>query len=185
MEIKLLNPSSLSNDIARMPFLDLTIVVAEGDKILTTQDIVKLGMTKTEAFNVATENTKKKYWSLESFAELLPVLLSVEIPPIDFDYGMSVLISESGACLMTFPEVMESVGEKFNDDFIIFPSSIHEVIVVPLRDIPDGEETKIDLTQMVREINTDKVPPEEQLSNSVYIYKRKDKAVHLFQGGDV
>lgn len=53
--------------------------------------------------------------------------------------------------------------------FIVFPSSVHEMIAVP----DDGKNNIDELNEMVREINEDAVDPEERLAERVYIIKAR------------
>ena len=83
------------------------------------------------------------------------------------DFPMYVLSNNDAnggaAALLELPflnEFKESIG----DDFWILPSSIHEVILVPVSKIPDRER----LTDMVKEINRTQVPKQEFLSDMVY-----------------
>lgn len=49
-------------------------------------------------------------------------------------------------------------------DFIVIPSSIHEVLILPAEEY----DNLSDLAQMVKEINASQVAPEEQLGDTVY-----------------
>ena len=48
----------------------------------------------------------------------------------------------------------------------IIPSSVHEVLLVPKREIPDREE----VNEMIRTINDKELQPEDILSDHVYEY---------------
>lgn len=76
-----------------------------------------------------------------------------------------------GASAIFYPEVMDQIGEGFQGNFFILPSSIHETIVVP----DNGEFDYRVLEDMVQTINANEVSPEEQLSDHVYHYDVKDK----------
>lgn len=75
----------------------------------------------------------------------------------------------NGASLILNEEVMKSVGEVLGDDLYILPSSVHEVMLVPV-------SSQIELSQlqnMVAEINgSGEVPAEEILSNKVQYFDR-------------
>lgn len=53
---------------------------------------------------------------------------------------------------------------KLQDNLVILPSSIHEVIILPEREAPSEGEA----AAMVREVNDTELLPEEVLSNHVY-----------------
>ena len=61
------------------------------------------------------------------------------------------------------------VAEKMGGDYMIIPSSVHELLVI--RDDGTGYST---LETMVREVNSAIVSPEDQLSDHVYHYDAKD-----------
>ena len=82
---------------------------------------------------------------------------------------MYILTNESrtfGAVAMLETELLRKFAEKVGEDFLVLPSSIHEVILVPVSNLPDSEYIK----EMIREINNTNVDPEEQLSNNYYYY---------------
>jgi hypothetical protein len=63
---------------------------------------------------------------------------------------------------------MHKLSEEFQSDFYVFPSSIHELILVPTHDNKNSKE----YSDMVREINVTQVAREEVLSDRVYYYSR-------------
>ena len=69
----------------------------------------------------------------------------------------------NGSAVILLPEVQEEIEEKVGEDFIVLPSSKHEVICIP------GNSMETDnLIAMVREINSTEVDPEDVLSDNVY-----------------
>ncbi len=83
--------------------------------------------------------------------------------------SMFVLTNASGingAACMLYQKPLKCFGQKIKRDFFILPSSVHEVILVP---VSEGLK-KTDLTEMVREINKTEVSKNEVLSDSVYEY---------------
>ena len=56
-------------------------------------------------------------------------------------------------------------------DLLILPSSVHEVLVIPDAGWDDYEE----LNAMVRAVNRDMVSKEEQLSDHIYRYIKREK----------
>ncbi len=85
---------------------------------------------------------------------------------------MYILTNEKGingaACLL-YPEVLGEFAKRFGSDLYIFPSSIHEVILVPTVNL----NTSRQYASMVKEINDTQVAPEEVLSDHIYYYSRK------------
>jgi hypothetical protein len=74
----------------------------------------------------------------------------------------------NGAALMLRDDILSEAAEVLNDDFFIFPSSTHEVLLVP-------ECTGFaveDLSEMVSAVNREQVMPQERLSDHVHYYDR-------------
>jgi hypothetical protein len=73
-----------------------------------------------------------------------------------------------GAIMITWEHALEMLKEKLESDaFIVLPSSVHEILAVPL-----NEETEWKgLKEMVKEVNNTMVIQEEVLSDSLYVYK--------------
>lgn len=73
-----------------------------------------------------------------------------------------------GGIMMTWQYTLEKLKEKLgSEEFIVLPSSIHEVLAIPL-----NEETEWKgLKEMVKEVNNTMVIQEEVLSDSLYVYK--------------
>ncbi|MCR5520659.1 MAG: DUF5688 family protein [Lachnospiraceae bacterium] len=70
-----------------------------------------------------------------------------------------------GAGCILYPGVLEKIREEMGTDFFILPSSINEVIIVP------AEASQSDkLVDMVRDVNSTVIPPDQILSDNVYRY---------------
>ena len=85
---------------------------------------------------------------------------------------MYVITNENryyGAACMVYPNMLEIIAEKLQDDFYIIPSSIHEIIVVAKKQCIDS----FGLNEMIEEVNMTQVEAEEWLSNHTYLYQRK------------
>lgn len=89
----------------------------------------------------------------------------VELPLEDIDmYVLTNKANLNGAGVIASPKVQEYVYKKMKGSYIILPSSIHEVIILP--DIHDVDY----LRDMVLDINSTVVSPEDYLSDQVYRY---------------
>jgi len=85
--------------------------------------------------------------------------------------GMYVLTNEEmvqGAAAICYPGVLGKIADVLKADLAILPSSIHEVILVPAGQNVEDMSYK----EMVYEINRSRVPWDEVLSDSVYLYRR-------------
>lgn len=83
----------------------------------------------------------------------------------------------NGAAALFYPGVMDQAAERLGGNFIVLPSSTHEVIMIPA----DGMTDFRSLEQMVKDINRSQVAPEERLSDHVYHYDAQER---LFERAD-
>ncbi|MBE5063936.1 hypothetical protein INF30_11795 [Lachnospiraceae bacterium DSM 108991] len=87
-------------------------------------------------------------------------------------YVLSNRIGNYGAGAIMHTEILEKIGNILESDFFILPSSIHELVITP----DFGNLSQQELEEMVAEINTTQVEPEEIFSNYVSFY---DNTQHL------
>lgn len=76
----------------------------------------------------------------------------------------------NGAASLFYPGVMDKIGSEFGN-YYIFPSSIHEMLVVQ----DEGNGNPDELRQIIRDVNKEAVAEEEQLSDELYYYDAKNK----------
>ena len=100
-------------------------------------------------------------------------------PMGDARTGLVVLTTDvgvNGAAAIAYPGVLEKIAEEEDEDVLfIFPSSVHEVIVLPLS-LSEGNVNAY--KEMVTDINTT-LSPKDVLSNNVYIYTKKDDTIRI------
>lgn len=78
-----------------------------------------------------------------------------------------------GASCLFYPGILKDFAEQNGSDYIILPSSIHEVLLTPVGPELSYEE----LAQTVSSINAAEVPLEDRLSNHIYRYSRKEDSL--------
>jgi hypothetical protein len=84
-------------------------------------------------------------------------------------YVLTNNIRMNGAACITYPEVLKNFAREQESDLYIIPSSVHEVILIPVQ---HWEKSKLD--EMVVEVNENELDPVEILSDHVYIFKREE-----------
>ena len=141
-------------------------------------------ITKDNLYALALENTPRllKY-DFRNMTEILNEFLSIEEdnPFVEDNYcplGMYVLTNQyklNGAACILYPKLLKRIADRLNCDLFILPSSIHEVLIVPA----PGQSTYEELTQMVQEVNTTQLAPEEILSDHVYCFSRETESLSL------
>ena len=142
------------------------------DGIPLTENMAKvLGLDIPEAFNYVRE--KRFEYSAENVVDVLrnagmPILDDTMLPLIVVGLSDGGQMPNGAGVLASRP-CMEELEDRFGE-LIIFPSSIHEILVVPRGALDAIKGNKNDLTEMVRDINASTVKPFEQLADNVYLY---------------
>ena len=81
-----------------------------------------------------------------------------------------------GATCMIYPNLLEEIANIYEDDLIIMPSSIHEVLLFPKEKLPSGYSLEY-LTTMVQTVNDTELKDIEILSDHIYYYNRKTNKI--------
>ena len=97
----------------------------------------------------------------------------------DDDFPIYALTNESmcfGAGMLFIDSILRKVVETIGCDFYILPSSVHELLFVPVDNFEedeDREEVENRLLTVVWSVNHSQVEPHERLSNHVYFVDSK------------
>lgn len=167
-------------DVAFIPVEDMAITfyihIKFGEtsgKIRIKNDMLKdLNLTKEEAFLYAKENLGKNYNITDIEGILKECTGNSYLPLENTPKELKVLVvttkdKDEGAALMLLEKVMEELAKHFSSKFLILPSSIHEFIAVPYATENDIRQCR----EMVREVNSTVLSPDEYLSDNVFIWK--------------
>ena len=162
------------------PFLDLMITCqlllpdqdrGSGVTLIDKKILKALEMTEDELFQHAERNTLR-LMGIRRFP-----LDAVMTENLSGCPDVEVLTNEAsfyGASLMLYPSVLAETAERSGKDLVIIPSSVHELLLMPL-----DESTDIaSLDEIIRSVN-DTLLPEEILSSHVYLFLRKNGAVGM------
>ena len=189
----------LLEDAPNRPFHDLSVVYrwvvkrtpdAVGSVFISNKIAEGIGMTEEELFRCAVENTRRinpvSVTCMGSMFGAIPE--GLDIPPeareemenakrtADNMWIISNSSGINGAASMLYEENLHQLAEKLGQDLVILPSSIHEVIAVP---VEIAGKNLTNLIEMVQEVNMGSVELGERLSNSVYHYDRNARKVTL------
>ena len=74
----------------------------------------------------------------------------------------------NGASCILYEHILNDFANQKNKDIYILPSSVHEVILVPVAEDIDRTE----LSRMVRDVNRNELEEGDVLSDRVYYYDR-------------
>lgn len=176
-------------DIPKKKIADLVaiyrVVASAGEDgmmsyVLTKVILDRSGISFEELDEAAKKNTEKSGFSVRTMSEVMCELMGVNVgQEIEEPDGPQMYILTNarklhGANIMLYKEYLEIAAEKMNGDFYIIPSSIHELIAVPVS--AQGLEQ---LREMVKEVNDNQLTPEEILGYEVYRYNRETGEVEV------
>ncbi len=178
-------------DLALVFFIMVTeIKVGEASILIKNELFDEWNVTVTELHHDAKENMMRMYPPVRSalvdmVGDLLGVLKlpeancpgETDIPyDLQDEIGnncMYVLTNQArwyGATCMAYTDMLKCIADSFESDFYILPSSIHEIILIPVGSVADISRGF--LTSMVREVNAAEISEEEILSDHAYLYHR-------------
>lgn len=174
----LFDPKSLQDDAFFAKFLDMAVVFVLMDhsdpnrpryKIVDAVDMVSLDIRLNEIMDAANANCKKVGYRIMPMEDAISEIIGIEIPS-DAPYPMYVGTNPErilGASILMYETYLEDLAAQIEDDLCIAPSSIHEVLIFPLSLVQLAR-----IIEIVRDVNRTVVLPQEQLSDSAYIYRR-------------
>lgn len=84
---------------------------------------------------------------------------------------------QNGAVQMLNKQMLKSAAQILNGDFLLLPSSVHEVILMPMEQEEEEGAQARQFAAMVQEVNDTQVEKDEILSYHVYRYCRETKEI--------
>ncbi|NLY47539.1 MAG: hypothetical protein GX059_00750 [Clostridiales bacterium] len=194
--INLKRNEKLLSQIPYVKFLDLAItfhclVRNEKENIgtirISNRHLEEWQVTRNDLMKLAAENTRKLFPPVIKPMEEAIREVSADVmyeDNMDFDSNessgasMYVLTNEKGlhgASSLLYPDVIREFAYHVDADLFILPSSVHEIILMPVRNPDDRQK----LQKMVREVNSVILAPDEILSDNVYIYSLESDQIFL------
>lgn len=148
---------------------------------LSTEELLKAAKINTphlfpacikalpEVIKDISKKTSEHQWeaSLDEFIDMTPLS-----PPM---YVLTNHIGIYGAACLFYEGIIKDFASCNDSDLIILPSSIHEVLIIPYSKDISIEE----LAQTVFCINKEEVPLDDQLSNHIYYYSKKNNSLSI------
>ena len=176
-------------DLSAVVILRVDITTDNGDlngnTVVDDSMLEILDISKSELFEIAKANSMEKDPArFESMRTVLMKNMGIteDDPMADFfppdDGKMNVLMNKSmmfGASTIMYDGIMEDIHGKLGEDFVIIPSSIHEVIIIPESVAPVREE----LLGLIREVNAGVVDSADKLSDNAYMYSGATVSVSM------
>lgn len=185
-----------TEDIVKRDFLDLeeyvrVVVMTEGESIGTfkvnPEHLNRFGITETELFEAAWENTVSTI-QIQDMAQVMAEMMDMSVEDameIQKENPMIVASNEQkmyGAIAMKAGDKIAEIAERYQSDLAILPSSIHEILLIPVKE----NMNFIELDAMVQDVNETQVAPEEILGSHAYRYNRDEHSItyyHNTKGG--
>lgn len=166
------------SELIHTPYMDMDIIyrvmILDGNAsfIVSKSHAENLNLTEDELYYAAIKNIKGQS-VIKSMGEIMCELAGVDLNDEEakiFESPMKVVSNKSkvnGASVILDEAVLVELYDKLGGDFYILPSSIHEVLAVPVNDFDNVN----DLRDMVRQVNDTELRDEEILTYSVYVYR--------------
>ena len=196
--IRVINKEQNKELLERAPhleYLDLAVTFRigpihtgknEGSTLITYPMFQAWRITEDELFEVADENSFKVMPEIVSMAKLMRQMMMDE--EVELEQALDVLANSkeymhvcgyrslAGAACILNKELMQSFSVEVEADILILPSSIYELILLPMK----GSYSLERFVQIVDEVNRNVVPANEILSGHIYKYDRsKDEIIDL------
>lgn len=198
--INLKKNTSFLKDVAFMPYLNLAIVfycrvsddaIGAGTITIKRSYLEKWNISMEQLCEDALKNAQEmlpcRFYAMEELMKQMEnnqsvqkeekIMLSVEaqlqniLQTTEENTCLPMMIVAAnssqcfGASVLLYQDVLKTCASVLKRDLYILPSSIHEIIILP------KEEQQVDaLLEMVKEVNSTQVEPEEWLADAVYYY---------------
>lgn len=188
----LLNKEMNEDLTAKCPYIEMEDLIAvprwrvsqsdgETASFLVTHDIQTqlLHMTDEEVCSVARAATIDEGFIVKGMTEVMMEMMGQDVPEeflaemLSQEEQMYVVTNQSkmnGAVALLDKGTLEAVKEKIGEEsFIVIPSSVHEVLVVPASKVTDPADFK----EMCESVNATEVPKQDKLGDNIYRYDGK------------
>lgn len=187
----------LLQDVPHLPYYDLSIVFcyflsddacqvtskeSNATILIRNEHLAYWDQTADSLFALAKKNAPRLFPpQVQRLPELLTEIwedwsdTDMSVEELSEQIPLYVLTNNSrflGASVLLYENVLEQCAHHLGTRFYIIPSSIHEILILPL-----STEYDVDtLNEMVREVNHFHVAVDEVLSDHVYLYDSKQQA---------
>lgn len=182
---------ALLKEVPFQEFCDLAVVcrvIVYQDKssrascLVNREMLDKWGISEERLWNSAYSNLKDNLFYIRKMEDELSMIFDESYDndrtknnEVSTLYVMSNEYQSYGAAGLLRKDVIKELSDKIDSDLYILPSSIHELILIPVSEDINVNELK----QMVYEINRQCVSSEERLSDEVYCYRKIEEKIEM------
>lgn len=179
--------SALLERIPHRDFLDLCICyyfayedakLGCGSILIYNNHMEMWKCTEEDLFETAYQNTRELFpVEIANMGELLPKIGfdGEGLPEIIPMYVISNQKRTYGAISILYPEVTAQLEELLDEDYYIIPSSVHEVIAIPV----SFAAAPKNVIKMIESVNQTHVAKEEVLSDCLYVHEMGSEGVRV------
>lgn len=168
----------LLKTVAHTRFLDLAIIyriqVKRDDRGIQS---VLIQNNLLNEWKVTTEELFKQAKLNTPFLRECKIQKLSEMTGIPLPYNVMMLTNEfeiDGAATMFYPELLQTIADEVEDDLVIIPSSVHEILIYP-----NSQLEKETINKIIVSVNEDVVDEKDVLSDHAYFYHRLIKQIEM------
>ena len=169
-------PYKMVNDLAAIFYIE---VGRNGDGVMQaciTNDLMNMyGVDANELYDISVKNLNTiSVPSFRGMSEVISQDFGMDVPTPDEEQMYVITNGDkvNGSAQMLNEHLMDQASARIGGDFYIIPSSVHEVLAVPV-----GRMEVDELEGMVREVNSTQVAKEDKLSDTVYAFDSVNREV--------
>lgn len=171
-------PHILVYDLAIVFLCHVSDLTEEYSTILIHTEHLKLWDVSTEdLYEIAKSNSPQILPPrLDNLHDVYRNVTGISLPFLK-DLDICILTNQLkiyGATCMVYPDLLEEISNLYTDDLCLIPSSVHEILLFPLHNIP-AEYSLEDINQMILDVNTNELTDDEILSDHIYQFHRESK----------
>lgn len=185
---KLINTKSnleLLKDVPHIQFLDLSLVFYlefdEFKSALISNNLFNMWNVTIKELESAATNNRFIIKNMNDimkgfFPDMDGEVFNIINEPTDHK-GLYVISNPKnlyGAVALLDEKVLEKLSNELDDNLIIFPSSVHEIMAI------SANEMNLEVAKdMVRKVNSTELQPVDILSDNVYYFDRESKTLQI------
>lgn len=165
MDINLNATTAVTNVMMKSFRISMEELRESAFKNLASQEVVLLKLLKAVEYRTGVHMDDEQQRYDESGAPQLYCLFR----KTNYDYGAGLLMS---------PDHLYKIAQQLDDDLVILPSSIHELIVARASEVRAQE-----MLWIVKAVNSECLDEFDFLTDDVFIFSREDKLVRSIKEG--
>ncbi len=172
-------PHGVIGDMAVVPRVKVS---EEASFVVKNDMLTPYGFNKEGILEAAHANMNQMEFTCRDLSSVLfgyGVPMDMPSSPSESIYVLTNPSGIDGAAAILSDKAMQEARNMIGEDFLILPSSRHEVLLVPR----SMDMSVRELAEMVREVNRTAVDEKDLLSDHVYRYNSRSGAIKMLEAG--